>query len=135
MWAGVGSQRARSRNAQQDVAWLELGKGAAWWLGEYANVATGEFAGSPQSQATDSYSGDGGPEPMQENLPPGSTLDAIALQVRSWALIFSAGRRHLSRRRPGPNLEAAKQLNAIISFVTRGTASARHCWWCLMGRT
>ncbi|KAK9794598.1 hypothetical protein WJX73_004152 [Symbiochloris irregularis] len=45
--AGTGSQLARNRIAQQDVAWLELAKGAAWWLGEYANVATGEFVGNP----------------------------------------------------------------------------------------
>ncbi|CAL8471398.1 g10940 [Coccomyxa elongata] len=36
---------AISKAAEDDAAWTELQKGAAWWLGEFVNVATGEVTG------------------------------------------------------------------------------------------
>ena len=87
---GVGSQQARNRIAQQDVAWLELAKGAAWWLGEYANVATGEFVGNPppspeRSSQTGGRAGDESATGAESALVKGSGGDIpaemIALQV------------------------------------------------------
>ena len=82
--AGAGSQHARNRKSQQDVAWLELGKGAAWWLGEYANVATGEFVGNPTPPERSSQGGEKAGE-SADSIQYGSHSspnEMLAMQVR-----------------------------------------------------
>ncbi len=39
------SKEDLAKAAAEEAAWLEFQRSAAWWLGEYANVAADEFAG------------------------------------------------------------------------------------------
>lgn len=78
--AGLQSQKTRVRKAQQDVAHLQLAKGAAWWLGEYGNIATGEIVGS-QYQRTSRSSGEAAEAPQEIDLQELDSIDALALQV------------------------------------------------------
>lgn len=40
-----------ARAASEDAAWLAFQRMSAWWLGEHANVAAGEFAGTSGMEA------------------------------------------------------------------------------------
>ena len=39
-------QEELARAAAEGAAWIDFQRMAAWWLGEHANVATDEYAGS-----------------------------------------------------------------------------------------
>ena len=40
-----------ARAASEDAAWLAFQRMSAWWLGEHANVAANEFAGTSGMEA------------------------------------------------------------------------------------
>ena len=70
------SHRAISEAAQRDVARQGQGKAAAWWLGEYGNVACGEVVGSPQQPSSAAAD--------QENGRLASPMEKLALQACFW---------------------------------------------------
>ena len=74
------SHRAISEAAQRDVARQEQGKAAAWWLGEYGNVACGEVVGSSQEASS--------PAADQENGRLASPMEKLALQARFSIVCF-----------------------------------------------
>ena len=74
MLAGA-SHQVISDAAQRDVARQEQGKAAAWWLGEYANVACVEVVGSPQEASAAAAD--------QENGRLASPMEKLALQACS----------------------------------------------------
>ena len=57
--------------AADDAAWAAFQKGAAWWLGEHANAAMGEYAGQAASN----------PSPLAEDTDGMSAAQMIALQA------------------------------------------------------
>ena len=68
------SAKALARAAADEAGYLELQRNAAWWLGENANLACNEFAGSLAPEAD-----------FNENEAPAGTtspLETAALEVR-----------------------------------------------------
>lgn len=64
------------RAAEDDAAWTELQRGAAWWLGEYVNAATGEAAGQQHREEEEN-----GHAEVSEDGTSLSPAEIIALQV------------------------------------------------------
>ena len=75
------SHQIISEAAQRDVARQEQGKAAAWWLGEYANVACVEVVGSPQEASAAASD--------QENGRLASPMEKLALQACCKLALYS----------------------------------------------
>ena len=63
------------------MARIEQGRTAAWWLGEYANMACGEVAGAARDASRDAVA--------QENGREASALESVAMQVVTLVLCAS----------------------------------------------
>jgi hypothetical protein len=71
--AGAGAP-VLVKAAAYDAAWTEMQRGAAWWLGEFVNVAAGEVAGQPHRDEDNGHADVHDPSRI-------SSAEAVALQV------------------------------------------------------
>jgi len=76
-------QEELARAAAEGAAWIDFQRMAAWWLGEHANVATDEYAGSSGISSS----------PTEEDVLVTSGFGRVVINTENKAL--SAGEVHL----------------------------------------
>jgi len=77
-------QEELARAAEEGAAWIDFQRMAAWWLGEHANVATDEYAGSSGIS----------PSPTEDDVLATSGFGRVVINTENKPL--SAGEVHLT---------------------------------------
>lgn len=82
--SGVGAPAsAISKAAEDDAAWTELQRGAAWWLGEFVNAATGEVTGKAAKEEDNGVLDD-------DDIARISPAEILALKVKGRPLVLDS---------------------------------------------